>query len=551
MAARERVQSPVMTWRAGVLAIAACAAPRSERAEPPVVAADVAPTLLVAAPVRGTFIEDGTLSVTGRVRDDGPVRVTVNGEAATVGADGAFSARLALAPGMALVETRATDAAGHEASDVRAVLVGPFASTDARALVGARLGRPAVIALGDALAASAKDIDFTAAVRPLNPIYHRRGCLGARVDVEDVAIGAVGVTLAPAPGAIATTVDVDDVVVRLHVRYEVACLGGEAAMTVRTRARVRGMLGGTLAGGRVRTSLAHTSVALDGFRLEIGGLPHALEYLVRPATRPAVEHALATTLTHKLPPLVDGRLAALLAGPPVGTLLGRALAVDVAPRTLEISPTGIVLAGDLAIDVEGATARYPRSDARPPPASDADVDAWISADAINQLLGGLWAARAFEATVALDDLGPLRAVLAAEVHTITLALALPPTVTADDRLELAIGDLLITALDADGGVVQRFAVSLRTTLAMAPGASTLATTEPTVRAQQIGDAGAVAHPLDGSAVEAIVKTAWTVVASQLDLALARVPLPGGKALVLRSVVARGGVLVLGAELRGR
>jgi hypothetical protein len=199
---------------------------------------------------------------------------------------------------------------------VRAVLVGPFAPSDGstRAMIGARLGREALAAVGKAVAGSAKATDFAAAAKALNPVYQKGGCLGVKVDIADLTVGKVDVALVPKPGAIDTTVSVDDIAVRLDVRYEVACIGGNATMIVRTKARERGDLAAVLSGRQIRTSLRPV-VVLEDFQLDLGALPGPIATLLRGGVRMGVERALLDALERKVPPLADAKLAELLSPP--------------------------------------------------------------------------------------------------------------------------------------------------------------------------------------------------------------------------------------------
>jgi hypothetical protein len=169
----------------------------------------------------------------------------------------------------------------------------------------------------------------------------------------------------------------------------------------------------------------------------------------------------------------------------------------------------------------------------------------------NQLLAGLWAARAFERTVDRDAVGPLSMLLDPSIRTIGIAVALPPTVTAEQAVELAIGDLMITMRDAAGAEVQRFAVSLRSTLAVKPDVPVLTTGEPVVFAQLITQSATIARPLDGAGVEGIVKGAWALVDSMIVDALASVPIPGLAGVETRSLIGRDGLIVLDVAARTR
>lgn len=532
-----------------LLALAGCPRPATTPPPPqlPTVIAPGAPTLEIEVPARGTFIDDGNVTVRGRVLDDGPVRVAINGTQATVGRDGAFMAVVQVPRGLAILETHAIDAENHDVRDVRAVLAGPFAPSDGTvaAPLGARVGRSGVMALGKALAASAKAVDFKQAAQALNPIYEETGCLGARVEIANVSVGNIDVALAATTNAIETVVRVDGVEVRLDVHYRAACIGGSTSMTVRTRAKVTSELRVNAGAGRVRTAFSKPDVTLEDFQVGLKGLPGVVESMLRKVTRPAVEIALAQMISSKLPPIVDAQLSALLTRPALPQVLGRDLDIVVTPSWIELAPAGIAMVADAKLAVRGGAAgRYATTRSIVPvPAGDAAV--WVSANAVNQLFAGLWAARAFDRTLPRDQLGPLAMLLDERIATLELSIALPPTIHADTVLELVVGDLLITARDAAGAEVQRFAVSLRTGLAIAPGEVALGTTAPQVFAQLLAQHGPLSRPLDPAGVEGIVKGAWSLVATTIDDALAQIPIPGvAKGAQLKSLTARDGAIVL-------
>lgn len=541
--------------RSWVFAVLACCSGPPDKppiVQPRPVGPDVVPTLEVTAPARGAFIERGKLVVQGRATDDGAVKVTVNGVAATV-RDGAFTATLDAPSGVLVLETHAIDTTGHDVRDVRAALVGPFARSDgsARAAIGAYLGSGTVGALGNALAGSAKALDLNAAAKAINPVYSTGNCLGARVDIADLATGKISVGLIPKQTVIATAVTIEDVVVHLDVHYKVACVGGTTTMTVKiAKAVVLGSLAATIERAAVRTAMPNPVIELEGFDLDIGGLPKPIEFILRKASRPAVELALTKAIESKLPPLADAKLAELFANAPVPLLLGRPLTIDVAPRKIEITPSGVALAADTALVVTGGEGgRYASA-----PSGKPEVKAdgmWVAADTVNQLLAGLWAARAFEQTFQRSAVGPMAMLLDSRVATIQVSLALPPTVRADGTLELAVGDLTLTTRDAGDAELQRFAVSVTSALTTKPGGLALTTGEPAVFAQVLAQDPALGRPLDGPAVEGLVKGAWSLVAGMIDDALSHVPIPGlaGASLEIRSVTARAGTISIAVGIK--
>lgn len=506
---------------------------------------DVAPTLAIETPARGTFLDGDELVVTGRAADDGAVAVTVNGTAAALQPDGSFAVTVpALGPGLFVIETHASDATGHDVRDVRAVLVGPFAPSDGttRAPIAVRAGTAALASFGDALATA----DFAAAAKAANPVFNKPGCLGARVDITDVTIGKVTLALAPRQGALDAIVTADDVDVKLALTYEVACLDGSTTATVRTKARITGQLAGAIVGGRIRTTLSRSSVTLDAFDADIIGVPDRIESVLRGGVRIGIEIALARIVASELPKLADAQLAALFARPASAQVLGRATTISTSPRSLDITSAGVGVSADLAFLVAGGeTGRYVARalPALVAPASD-DLAIAISPAAIDQLLAGLWAAKAFDRTITRADLGPLGMFLDERIAEIELAFSLPPVTSASGATpEIAVGDLIVILRDVTGGELQRLAVTLRTTLAIAPGEASLSTAQPTVFAQSL--AAAPGAPLDGAGVEQLIRSVWSLVGGSLDDALTRIAVPGVPgAIQIRSVGARDGAIVL-------
>src|SRR4051812_5289095 len=237
--------------------------------------ADKPPVLEVTSPARGTLADSDTVTVTGTVTDDGAVKVMIAGNEVPVAKDGTFTAQVAVQPGIAIIETHAIDA-HHDVRDVRAVLSGKLAPSDGTTggQVGARAGVAALTAVGNAMATTAKAIDYTAAVQSMNPVYNNTGCLGAKIDITSVNLSDVGVALAPKTSALATDVTLSNVVVKLHADFKVACIGGSTTITVKsTKAHIHGDLAAKITSGKIATSLPTTSVALDGFSIDVGGVP--------------------------------------------------------------------------------------------------------------------------------------------------------------------------------------------------------------------------------------------------------------------------------------
>ncbi|HEY5946717.1 MAG TPA: hypothetical protein VIV40_14540 [Kofleriaceae bacterium] len=498
---------------------------------------DTPPTLEVTSPARGALADASTVTVTGRVADaEGPVKVTVAGNAVTPAKDGTFTTTVTLDPGVDLIETHAIDSSGNDVRDVRAVLAGSLAPTDGTAAgqVGARAGATALRAVGNAVATSAKAIDYTAAAQALNPVYNNDGCLGAKINITSITLTNVGVGLVPQTGVLATDVTIDNLVVKLAANFKVACIGGSTTITVRaSKTKIHGDLALRIATDHLATSLPATSVNFEGFSIDVGGVPGAIESLLRDQAQSGVEKALTSAIKSKVPPIADNALAGLIAKPLTTSLLGHDTTISITPTKVSITPTELFVAVDTKLKVAGgeggtflttATALSPSM-----MAGSQGLGVALDDDIVNQLFAGLWAADSFDKQVAIDTIPALGALLDDDARTLDIHLSLPPTASTDSgELELALGDLIVTVRDEAGAEVQSMAISITTTLAAEPSQSgkvLLTVGAPTVYATMLAQSAAVEKPLTDEQVEALVTAVWGVIGVKADDALSKLPMP--------------------------
>ena len=176
----------------------------------------------------------------------------------------------------------------------------------------------------------------------------------------------------------------------------------------------------------------------------------------------------------------------------------------------------------------------------------------LADDLIDQLLGGLWAAGAFDKSLPISSVGVLAALLDADATTLDLQLSLPPTVTSSGAdLSLAVGDAIVTVKDASGATLQQLALSVKTTLAAGPtqsGKLTLTLGTPEIHAQVIEQADSVARPLTDEQVEGLVNGAWGVLGDQASTALAKLPMPAIAGITLGTPTVRAADAFVAADV---
>lgn len=501
---------------------------------------DKVPVLEVTSPSRGALValhpaDSDQVTVTGHVTDDGPVKVTVAGTEVATAKDGSFSATITVPPGVAIIETHAVDGAGHDVRDVRAVLAGELAPSDGTkdGQVGARAGAAALTAIGNAIGTQAKAVDYTAAVQGLNPVYNNDGCLGAQINITSVTLSDVDVALAPKTDLLSTDVVIANLNVKMSAKFKVACIGGSTTITVKaSKTTVHGDLGAQIAAGKIATSLPAASVAFENFSIDVGGVPGAIESLLKDEARKGVEKALVSAIKSKVPPIANNALAGLIAKPINTSILGSDASISIAPSNISITSSELFVGVTSKLKItggEGGTYLTTPTTISPTAMTGNGLGIALDDDLVNELFAGLWAADAFDKSLAIDSIPALGALLDDDARTIDLALSLPPTVsTAGGDLELSLGDAMITVKDEAGGTVHQIALSVRTALKAEPSQSgkiLLTVGAPTVFAQVIANGPTVEEPLTDSQVEALVTGVWGVIGVKADDALSNLPMP--------------------------
>lgn len=523
---------------------------------------DTPPTIEVTTPERGTLAEGATVTVTGTVADDAPgrLRVVVNGVEASLAPGGAFTATIDLAPGVEIIETIAIDGGGNQARDVRAVLSGTLAPADGAVAdaIGVRVGPSGFQAIGRVAGDTVDQMDLTAAVQPMNPVFEDPGCLGARVDVTSVEVGDTDIALAPEPGALGIGVTITDLVVRLHADYEVACVGGSSNLVVRASAiRMTGGLGLDVVDGDIQAAVHDLSLVIEGFDLDAGGIPGAVLDLIDNVIDDRVAQALENVIRDQVPGMVEGALADLTGRAWSVPVLGRDVSVTVRPTDIDLEADGTFISVDTAIRVAGGEGGAYLS--TPSPASSTlmqGADGFglaVADDAINQLFAGLWASGALDQQLPLEEGNPLGLLLDEKTTLVTATMSLPPTVSmaADGGLRFALGDAVITCRDAAGEELSSIALSVRAAIRVestSDGGVRMKLGEPEVWAQVLWQSETLENPMDGGQVEDLVRAVWELAASAADGALEELPLPalGGVTLDAPSLQTESGFVVVQA-----
>lgn len=526
-----------------------------------------APLLQVETPLRGTLSEGSTIIVTGTVSDEnGVAGVKVNGTAAELSGD-RFEASITVGGGMSLVQTIATDLAGNEATDIRAVLAGTFApqGTPVDDAIVARIGEPEMQVFAGMIENLADNTDFGAYAAQQNPIAQTgSGCNNARIHVESITKNDVLVSAKPVSGGIDLDIRIKNPVVTGRIYFRAVCVNGSTGYTLwadelRVRAKVGLDVG---AGGNLQVLTSNESATFSNFNMDVGALPGFVDDWAEGAAGNKLAEIIRDQVVGMAPPMAESYLSEFTAGSWNVRALGQTVQLQVAPTTVSFDAQGgtIVLQSNATLaDVEGAS--YLVSPSPLPSASamaGGGLRLGVADDVANQILAGFWASGALEQEIATSEGDPITATFGDQVDRVTVRLMLPPTLRADEAsgaAHIAIGDLMVEIVDDDGGegTLARFAISAEIGLRVetaADGRLSLVTEEPLIWAQVLEKSPALVLNINEKTVEALAGIVIDQIGDRADGLLESLPLPslGGASLSQPTIASGAGYLLLGAQL---
>jgi hypothetical protein len=471
----------------GLLALAAvagCESGPGQAKEPPV--------LKVASPARSVVQgRAGQIVVTGtalpNAQGDAVAKVMVNNVAATVGADGAFSATISVGEGATLIDTVATDVNGATASDTRSIQAGALqpVGTKIDRAVAAAISADAFAKISAAAGPILKGLDLPAMLAPLQPMVSVGDeWANFALSVDDLKFSDIHISLTPMQGALSFSAEIDGLDVPGHMDFGGILVidGSDTIEVTATKVVVSGTLDIAPAGtSGFKTTLKNPSVQLTAIDFDGSGLPGAIFDLVDLGS---IGRAIASRGAElAMGPLVNMALGAL-GGPQQLDVAGHKLDLQVAPSAIQFTPTGALLEIDMASKFEGSdTSPGFIFTANGAPAMDATygVQFGLADDLVNEMLAEVHALGMLNLSMP-QDVGVF--------DTAQIQLTVPPMISADGsdpqnpgqspgqspgKMKLVLGDMFAT-FTSHGTPVAKAAINARVELAIAPatGGGTIA-----------------------------------------------------------------------------
>lgn len=431
------------------------------QAQPPPAPAAPAPELVVDAPARGARALGQSLRVSGHVENGASPVVTINGQAAPVGADGRFFADVAVTDGLAVLVTHLEDGS-VTSEDHRAVLINADQDpgTEVQNAIKVGVSADGFRTITDLIRRNAGGVDLGALLGGFG------GGGGGGVQVRSVTYDRVELDLAPDFGALRLRLSVYGL--RIDVADPVAVVASANPATI--TAMIELMPDGL---GSIDLRIRNSEVALADFGFDIDGLPGFIEDLIDWPVREFAEGLLRDTLNEVVMPSLFDPAALNQELDLLGAKLSLGLAID----TVTIDPTGLVIG--LSASAMPAVVQNPGKAVRPLPGPDgavepAEVDIALAGGFVNRIMHAAWASGVLDLQIGGADSAielPLNLTAALllpslgeagqgvppstplEIHTRGL---LPPVATlvdGDRPLHLEVGDFLLDLATADAVLV--------------------------------------------------------------------------------------------------
>jgi hypothetical protein len=548
-------------------------------------------------------VTDASVSVNGTATDDQPgLDLTINEDAVSTDASGAFSTSVPTELGLLVLDTEATDSAGNVATDTRAVLAGMFLPYGDPAPDGIEVqlneGAGGITEL-EAQGATLVEAQDLGALIP-SPVYQ---------DSSESCIDLCFFPLPPCPVCVtwySVTLNVTnprfsgaqlvidpqaDAQIRLEMTVSnpkldwsasgsTVGIGASASGDIHASSITVGMNAEPMIdpSGNITLDITNETASVSGFIWDMSGfLGDVLSFfgadtLVSDLVRGLMVDAIENTVLDEAPALLEDALndLGLSYTFPIGD---RTYTVDATPSAIEVVDTGITLslATEVTVDETVHTGELGLGSLHAgyvPPTwgTDPGMSVGISGDFLNQLLLALWRGGLLDIEASPDALGISDIVVQSVAPGTTSPLiathaGLPPVVVPGSGAhpyELQLGDLRFTLYDgpaADGNEAVEAWVSVRADLDVdvsMDGKLSVVISNP----QFAVDVTLLSDPdTDSMQVEALFESLLPILLGDLGSAFGGVDLPSISGFSLENTSVRtgggdAGFLIIDGELTG-
>ncbi|MDX2091893.1 MAG: hypothetical protein SFX73_28785 [Kofleriaceae bacterium] len=520
------------------------------------------PVLKVTSPKRSTIQNGaGLVQVTGNVIPNElsaePIeKVLVNGVQATLNADGSFTAMIDIKEGATLIHVEARDAAGKVAKDTRAIQAGELrpVGTNVENAITAAMSKQAFAKLSAAAGPMIESMDMAAMLAPMQPMVHAgdengEDCLYGRVWVDDVNMTNADISIVPSNAGLQFRAQIDGLDVPARAKYAAACIGGENTIGIKAeRVVVSGTLVVTPSGtAGFKTTLADETVQITGLDIQASGLPGDVIDLLRLDS--IAGYIISKAAPMAMEPMMNDALGGL-AGPQQMNVMGKTLAMEVDPTSIDINSAGALITLDTKAMISGAEGSpgFIFTDNGVPGISmEQGIQIGLADDLANQMLAQI---------TSLNMLN-----LAMESHGGTfdgtsISMTLAPMISADPldgKMKVILGDMMATYTD-HGTPVGRAAINAAIELKVVPATNgkgvALQLGEPTAHVTVLDDIANTTR-MDDKDLSAATEIVLKSQIESIGKLLGNIPIPAVAGVQLRnvSVGSDDGYVIVSGEIQ--
>jgi len=521
-----------------------------------------APRVHITTPMRGTNAGDvGMVTVTGTVSDDSGeiAEVKVNDVVATVGSDLSFTASVPVKPGTNLLHAVAKDKQGNLGKESRAVVAGPQSTLNRMVpdAITATLSAQTIDAIARGATTFIKSGNLTQAVAPLNPVVDAGttngvpDCLYGQAMISNMKVSDADIIMAPQNGGIFLSAELTKPEVGMHLQWAVSCLDGDADIVIKaSKVSVQGNLKIGVAGGKFDIKLENQNVQIEGFDLQLGGIPGTIVDML--ALDTAMGPILGWAVEKFVVPMLNNSLAGLNETKTID-VMGRQLVVDVKPSQVNFTRDGGMIMVNTSMRAQGDTGTFVYvPNTVPTMDMTSGFQLAVADDAANQLLTSLYSAKGLDQTIMLNngsygDVGKL-------FDSVQLEAKVPPFVDASgDKLVMTVGDLMATF--KNGSSVETIvAINAQVELKVVEGMDGKLRFDvgtPTTYVDVLDENIEGSNSLSNAEFEAIVSFGLSRVVAVGSGSLGAIPLPafGGVGVSNLSIDNQFGYLIVGGEIQ--
>jgi hypothetical protein len=426
----------------GLTLLAACGTSPSGPKDPPV--------LQVTSPAR-SLVQNGagSITVTGTTApsDQGAAvdSVTVNNVAATLAADGSFTATIQVPQGETLIHTVALGHDGGQATDTRSVQAGELRAPGANIdnALSVSLSADAFAKISQAASTIIMQTNLSALIQPMQPMQNAGGgpdCLYDMAYVDTVNLGSANLSLVPVNGGLQFQAVIGNGDIHAHVNYAVACIDGSTSIHVTaSQVTVSGTLLVTPKGNQgFDVKLDSPNVNIQGLNVSASGLPGDILDMID--MNGLIATAISKAAESFMGPMVNQALGAL-SGPQKLPVLGHTIDVQVDPSDVSFSTSGGLIVLNTTMLIEGAenSPGFIFTDNGMPNMDPGQgFQLGLADDMANELLSQL---------NAIGMLNLSMPAMGGTFDSTDIAMTTPPMISAnpaDGKMHLVLGDMMMT-----------------------------------------------------------------------------------------------------------